>query len=273
MDSVQPTAPVLVVDVVDRIATLTLNRPAQRNALSSALLAALRTEMAAADNRDDVDVIVLTGRDPAFSAGLDLNELGSTGNTLVVERPASADTAATQRLTSAPTTPWAPTAKPVIGAINGVAVTGGFELVLQCDFVVASEHASFGDTHTRVGILPGWGLSVLLPEAIGIRRAIEMSLTGNFIDAYEAHRLGLVNHVVRHDELLPTTYRLGRDISGNDTAAVRELLKSYRSIHRMTVADGEKHEAAVSRQWVRTYRPADVAAKRIAIQARGRTQV
>ncbi len=272
MDSPQPAAPVLLVDVTERVATLTLNRPAQRNALSSALLAALRTEMARVDARDDVDVIILTGADPAFSAGLDLKELGSTGNNLVVETPGETGSRPPERVVAS-TTPWAPTRKPVIGAINGVAVTGGFELVLQCDFVVASERASFGDTHTRVGILPGWGLSVLLPQAIGVRRAIEMSLTGNFIDADEAHRLGLVNHVVAHDELLATARRLARDISGNDAAALRELLRSYRAIHRMTVGDGEHHEAAVGRNWARTYRPGDVEAKRAAIQARGRTQV
>ena len=276
MDSPPPAAPVLLVEVTERVATLTLNRPAQRNALSSALLAALRAEMARVDAHDDVDVIVLTGADPAFSAGLDLKELGSTGNNLVVETPAETpaetDSTSAERVVAS-TTPWAPTRKPVIGAINGVAVTGGFELVLQCDFVVASERASFGDTHTRVGILPGWGLSVLLPQAIGVRRAIEMSLTGNFISAEEAHRLGLVNHVVAHEDLLSTAHRLARDISGNDAGALQELLRSYRAIHRLTVGDGERHEATVGRNWARAYRPGDVAAKRAAIQARGRTQV
>ena len=272
MDSPRPAAPVLLVDVTERVATLTLNRPAQRNALSSALLGALRTEMARVDAHDDVDVIVLTGADPAFSAGLDLKELGSTGNNLVVETPAETATRPAERVVGS-NAPWAPTRKPVIGAINGVAVTGGFELVLRCDFVVASERASFGDTHTRVGILPGWGLSVLLPQAIGLRRAIEMSLTGNFIDAEEAHRLGLVNHVVAHDDLLPTAHRLARDICGNEAAALQELLRSYRAIHRMTVGDGERHEAEVGRNWARSYRPGEVAAKRAAIQARGRGQI
>ena len=82
-----------------------------------------------------------------------------------------------------PARPWAKLRKPLIGAVNGVTVTGGFELALLCDFLVASEKASFGDTHARVGILPGWGLSVLLPQAIGVRRAVEMSLTGNFMHA------------------------------------------------------------------------------------------
>ena len=273
MNTPAATGPVLLVDVAERIATLTLNRPTQRNALSSSLLKTLRVEMATADANDDVDVIILTGADPAFSAGLDLKELGSTGNNLVSDRPASPTKNDGAVPSDAPATPWATTTKPVIGAINGVAVTGGFELVLQCDFVVASEQASFGDTHTRVGILPGWGLSVLLPQAIGLRRAIEMSLTGNFIDAAEAHRLGLVNHVVDHDELIPTARRLARDIVGNDQGGVRELLASYRAIHRMTVGEGERHETRVGREWARSYNPANVEARRQAIQDRGRTQV
>lgn len=273
MESTPATDPTLLVEVADRIATLTLNRPAQRNALSSALLRTLRSQMAAADSNDEVDVIVLTGADPAFSAGLDLKELGSSGNNLVVDRPSRAGSSDQDAPDDTPATPWAPTTKPVIGAINGVAVTGGFELVLQCDFVVASERASFGDTHTRVGILPGWGLSVLLPQAIGIRRALEMSLTGNFIDAAEALRLGLVNHVVEHDALLRTARQLARDIVGNEQAGVRALLASYRAIHRLTVGDGERHETRVGRQWVRTYVPANVEARRLAIQDRGRTQV
>ncbi len=273
MNTPAASDPVLLVEVSERIATLTLNRPAQRNALSSSLLRALRSEMANADANDDVDVIILTGADPAFSAGLDLKELGSSGNNLVIDRPTSPTKTGGTPTNDAPATPWATTRKPVVGAINGVAVTGGFELVLQCDFLVASDRASFGDTHTRVGILPGWGLSVLLPQAIGLRRAIEMSLTGNFIDALEAHRLGLVNHVVDHDELIPTARRLADDIIGNDQGGVRELLASYRAIHRLTVGEGERHETRVGRQWVRTYSPANVEARRRAIQDRGRTQV
>ena len=119
--------------------------------------------------------------------------------------------------------PFPRTTKPLIGAVNGVAITGGFELALNCDFLVASENAKFGDTHTRVGVMPGWGLTVLLPQAIGVRRAREMSFTGNFIDAREALGWGLVNHVVPHRELLPATYGLARDIAGNDQDGVRQI--------------------------------------------------
>ncbi len=261
-----PVADILLVDRLDRIATVTFNRPMQRNALSSALIDKLRRTMAELDADDDVDVIILTGADPAFCAGLDLKELGSAGTGLsqVVDPPEGN----TQLVR-----PWIPTSKPVIGAVNGVAITGGFEIALLCDFLVASERAAFGDTHTRVGILPGWGLSVLLPQAIGLRRAIEMSVTGNFIGAEEAHRLGLVNHVVAHDELMPFARKLAADIVGNSQPSVRELLTSYRAIHRMTVADGEVHERAVSQRWKRqTFTPEAVAERRSAIMQRGRTQ-
>lgn len=255
------------IEISDRIATLTLNRPEARNALSSALSSALRTSMAAVDRDSAVDVIILTGADPAFSAGVDLKELGTTGGNIISrmgETPSDAE----------PMHPWTPTTKPVIGAINGVAITGGFELALNCDFLVASERAKFGDTHTRVGVLPGWGLTVLLPQAVGVRRAIEMSLTGNFMGADEALAFGLVNHVVTHEELLDATRRLAADIVGNAAPAVRELLASYRAIHRMTVGDGEVHEAKVGRSWSkRTFDPAAVEARRAAIAARGRTQV
>lgn len=258
----------VLVEVSDRIATLTLNRPAARNALSTALSRALRIAFAGVESNPDVDVVILTGSDPAFCAGVDLKELGSTGGNINVQANADPNDAVVARH------PWEPTTKPVIGAINGVAITGGFELALNCDFLIASNRASFGDTHTRVGVLPGWGLSVLLPQAIGLRRSIEMSLTGNFISAQEAHALGLVNHVVLHEELLPTTRKLAGDIVANSAAAVRELLQSYRAIHRMTVGDGEVHEARVGRDWLqRTFEPAAVEARRAAILARGRTQV
>ena len=121
--------------------------------------------------------------------------------------------------------------KPLIGAINGVAVTGGFELALNCDFLVASERAKFGDTHTRVGVMPGWGLTVLLPQAIGVRRAREMSFTGNFMSAEEALHFGLVNHVVAHDDLLPFTRSLATDIIGNEQDGVRQIRATY-AVHR-----------------------------------------
>ena len=186
-------ADVVLLEVADRVATVTLNRPEARNAMSTELLAALARLVAEADARDDVDVLILTGADPAFCAGLDLKELGRDGGPLKGaarrRRPATADgdrRAAARR--GRGTT--LPTSKPIIGAVNGVAVTGGLELALNCDFLVASERARFADTHARVGVHPLWGLTVLLPQAIGIRRAREMSATGNFVDARTAPGVG-----------------------------------------------------------------------------------
>jgi enoyl-CoA hydratase len=258
-------APVLL-EVSDRIATITLNRPSARNALSSELLALLPKVMLEADADDDVDVLILTGADPAFSAGLDLKELGTSGGNL-----GGGSGADGTRNTSGARGPFPKLTKPRIGAINGVAITGGFELALNCDFLIASEHAKFGDTHSRVGVMPGWGLTVLLPHAIGVRRAREMSFTGNFMLADEALAFGLVNHVVPHAELIPFTRQLAADIIGNDQPGVRQIRATYFQI--TTDDDSWEIEARDSRAWRRTnFTPESVEARRKAIQARGQQQ-
>jgi len=256
-------ADVILTAIEDRVATLSLNRPEARNALDSELLAALPRAMTRIDGDDGVDVVVLTGADPAFCAGLDLKELGSSGGNL-----GGRSTGGARRRG-----PFPPMTKPVIGAVNGPAVTGGFELALNCDFLVASERARFGDTHARVGIQPGWGLAVLLPQAIGVRRAREMSFTGNFMDAEEALRLGLVNHVVPHDDLLPFCLRLAADIVSADVAAVRRLRQTYAEVADATVAGGWEAEARGAREWQgRRFDPAEVERRRQSIIERGRAQ-
>ena len=255
--------PVLL-DVSERIAVVTLNRPDFRNALSSDVLRRLPQLLTAADADDEVDVIVLTGADPAFCAGLDLVELASESGSRLIDGPLESQGRRSRG-------PLPPLGKPLIGAINGPAVTGGFELALNCDFLVASEHAKFGDTHARVGLLPAWGLSVLLPQAIGVRRAREMSFTGNFIDAAEALALGLVNHVVPHEELIPFTRRLAADIAGNDQAAVRQMRTTYAAITHDD--DAWETEARATRAWQRTqFSPEQIAARRDAVIERGREQ-
>src|SRR3954470_24463282 len=252
---------VVLVDVTDRVATVTLNRPESRNALSRDLRRELPKAVAAADARDDVDVLILTGADPAFCAGLDLKELGSGGNT----------DAAAPRDEYRGAVP--PTTKPLIGAINGAAITGGFELALNCDFLVASERARFADTHTRVGIQPGWGLTVLLAEAVGVRRAREMSATGNFLDAQTALSWGLVNHVVAHDELLPACRQLAADIVSNDQPAVQRIVRTYDEGSQLTAGEWWKLENKVSRDWMQQGGGRDVEQRRADVMARGRKQV
>jgi enoyl-CoA hydratase len=255
--------PVLV-DVTERVATVTLNRPEVRNALSSEMLRVLPRVLGEVDRDDAVDVVILTGADPAFCAGLDLNELASQDGKLLCDSPSESGSRRSRG-------PFPRLTKPLVGAINGPAITGGLELALNCDFLVASEHAKFGDTHSRVGIMPAWGLTVLLPQAIGVRRAREMSFTGNFVDAEEALRLGLVNHVVPHDELMPFTRRLAADVIGNDQAALRQIRTTYAAITHDD--DAWETETRTARAWSRTTFSAEqVAARREAIMERGRTQ-
>ena len=257
---------VVLFEVSERIATITLNRPEARNALSSEVLRLLPQRMREANERDDVDVIVLTGTDPAFCAGLDLRELGSTADNL-----GSGSGADGRPNADGVRGPFPMVDKPLIGAINGVAVTGGFELALNCDFLIASENAKFGDTHARVGVMPGWGLTVLLPQAIGVRRAREMSFTGNFMLADEALAFGLVNHVVPHADLMPFTRRLALDIIGNEQDGVRQIRRTYREIH--AESDGWSIEARDGASWRKSqFSPEKVAERRAKIQERGRGQ-
>jgi enoyl-CoA hydratase/carnithine racemase len=252
--------PVLL-DVSERIATITLNRPEARNALSSEVLRLLPRLMLDADGRDDVDVLILTGADPAFCAGLDLKELGSSASNLGV---GGGDVTRG---------PYPDLTKPVIGAVNGFAITGGFELALNCDFLIASERARFGDTHTRVGVMPGWGMTVLLPQAIGVRRAREMSFTGNFLDAAEALQFGLVNHVVPHEELIPFTRKIATDIISNDQAGVRQIRATYAEVVSTTIDEAWNVEARDARAWQgQRFDKDEVARRRAAITERGRSQ-
>jgi enoyl-CoA hydratase len=265
---------VVLYDVAARVATITLNRPEARNALSSEVLSLLPELARRAEGDEDVDVVILTGADPAFCAGLDLKELGSTGGNLRGGAGAVGEDRPDLGTVDGRPGPWPSIAKPVIGAVNGVAVTGGFEVALACDFLVASERARFADTHARIGVQPGWGLTVLLPQAIGVRRARELSATGNFLDAETALAWGLVNHVVAHDELLAFSRQLAADIVTNDQAGVRRILRTYGENEFTTRAEGWRNEAAVAREWLKAggAKPEDVEARRRAVTERGRAQ-
>ncbi len=241
------------------VATVTLNRPERRNAISGSLLTQLRGTMAELDASPDVRVIVLTGAGPAFCAGLDLTELGRPDSSL-------------GRGTSGPVLPRL--AKPLIGAVNGAAITGGLELALACDFLIASELARFADTHARIGIMPGWGLTVELPAAVGVRRARQMSATGNFVDAATALTWGLVNHVVPHGELMTFARRLAADAASNDPAAVQAIFATYREVAAVPGAEALAVERRAHDRWHAGGIDRDeVARRREAVIERGRSQV
>jgi enoyl-CoA hydratase len=193
-------------------ATVTLNRPQQLNALSSALRRQFIAAFEALDRDEGVRAVVVTGAGRAFSAGLDLKELTASGVDLSANVDAENIVAALERFS-----------KPVIAAVNGPAVTGGFELLLACDIVLASEAALFVDTHVKLGVTPGWGLSQRLSRRIGIHRAKELSLTARALSPREAEAWGLVNHVVAADQLLARAQEMARDIAQWEPAAVRGM--------------------------------------------------
>lgn len=258
----------LLVERGDGITVITLRRPRQRNALTAHLIAGLRAALAAADADEGTGAVILTGADPAFCAGLDLGELSSTGANLRLASGRGGD--------GAPPAghPWAPLRKPVIGAVNGVAVTGGLEVALHCDILIASERAAFADTHVRVGVMPGWGMSVLLPRAVGAARALRMSLTGEFLDAQAALAAGLVTEVVPHQDLMGAARKVAGAILAADPATTAAFLASHRRIAALGTAPGLAAEAEASRQWAaKGFDAQRTASRRAGVVAANRSQL
>lgn len=250
----------VTVDKKDGVALVTLNRPEAMNALSFALRNELCAAIADLSADDDVGAVILTGAgERAFSAGLDLKELGSGDPNA---RAAASD----------PISLIETCRKPVIGAINGVAVTGGFELALACDILIASTKARFADTHARVGLLPGWGLSQKLSRTIGVYRARELSLSGNFIDAARAEAWGLVNRVVEPEALIPAARALAADIASAD----RRLVPAYKQLINegfgMSLSEARPFEREFSRRHNAEQNAAEIERRRGEVQARGRSQ-
>ncbi|KAA1193111.1 enoyl-CoA hydratase [Pseudohalioglobus sediminis] len=187
------------------VALLKLNRPQQFNALTRTCLDGLRDAMLHLAEDNAVHAIVLTGTGRAFSAGVDLKVLSGDGSLMSDGVSLGPNAPLLQAFNDCP--------KPIIAAVNGVAVTGGFELALACDFIYAAESARFADTHARVGLLPGWGLSQKLPRLVGINRAREISFTGNYYSAEEGLQWGLVNRVLPDDALLGAALETAREIA------------------------------------------------------------
>jgi enoyl-CoA hydratase len=195
------------------VRTITFNRPEAKNALTVAMRREFCELLDQADRDGSVRAVIVTGTDPVFTAGVDYKEVDPSFD------PRQ------RRLTVNPGRALRAMRTPVVCAVNGACVSGGLEIALSATFVVASERARFADTHARLNVVPAWGLTALLPRAVGLRKAREMSVTGNFVDAGEALRIGLVNHVVPHGELLPYTAELVSQIAGTPAAA--EVLSLY----------------------------------------------
>jgi enoyl-CoA hydratase len=259
--------PVLLIEKKEGIATLTLNRPDAMNALSRELRTRLAEAFDEASSDDEIGVLIVTGSGRAFSAGLDLKELGAGRGMGAIGNASPAGEGGADIVRA-----MEGCNRPIIGAINGFAITGGFELALACDVLIASTEARFADTHARVGIMPGWGLSQRLSRVIGIYRAKEVSLTGNYIGAEQALAWGLVNRVVEADGLLPACERLARDMLSCDPEVMRAYKRVIDDGFAENFATGRRIERDANRAHARNVTPESIEERRKLVQERGRSQ-
>jgi enoyl-CoA hydratase len=200
------------------VRVLTLNRPEARNALSRDLIRATYAALTEADADESARAVVLTGADPAFCAGVDLKEAQRDGLKYFEEFRSQSCIDATGNMRT-----------PIVAAINGATFTGGLEMALGCDFLIASERAVFADTHARVGILPGGGMTARLPQLVGLATARRLSMTGEVIDAARAERIGLVTEVIAHDRLLDRAVELAMQIAEVPGSVMLGLKEIYRT--------------------------------------------
>ncbi|GGL13018.1 enoyl-CoA hydratase [Nocardia jinanensis] len=252
------TVPELVlVEQIDTTCLITLNRAEARNALSRRLNQQLIAAVTNADSDPATAVVLLTGAGAAFCAGMDLKELAEHGF-------AGADRAENciDRVAACRT--------PVIGLVDGPAVTGGLELALACDFLIASENARFADTHARVGIVPGGGLTARLTEAIGVRRARQMSGTGHYVDAGTAVEWGLVNEVVPSAALRDRGLAVAAGFAAADSATLTEVWELYDTVSRQETSHAIDREAGINKVWAA--QAATLAESTKAVFEHGRTQ-
>jgi enoyl-CoA hydratase len=236
----------------DGFAVITFNRPEAMNAMSTALLEQLDHAFREIQSDKAIRVAVLTGNGRAWCAGYDLNELaGISGDNAEAMGEGGGGREAMEAFDG-----------PIIGAINGYVITGGFEMALACDLLYASTTAKFADTHARIGILPGWGLSQKLQRLIGQGRAKELSLSGNMLDAATACEWGLVNRVFEPDELLAAACQLARDIAGTIPGTMRAYRQLIDEGAGMTLADALAHEQRACVESARGVSSDDIATRR-----------
>ncbi|SPJ28806.1 enoyl-CoA hydratase [Falsiruegeria mediterranea] len=243
------------------VAIVTLNRPGSLNALSRALVDELSITIKMLSENPKVRAVVLTGNGRAFSVGVDLKEMSQ------------ADDAMNQFEWHGPNSLFAVAGactKPIISAVNGYAITGGLELALLGDFLIAADTAVFADTHARVGITPSWGMTQILPRLIGINRARQMSLTGEFVSADKALQWGLVNEVVAADTLMERALELGEHIASTDPITMGRIRRLITDGTGLPLSEAMALEAQVFDMHISQVSAADVAAGRERATTRGR---
>ena len=232
-----PSSAEVLYEVDGHVATLTLNRPDQRNAVSPELALALEAAVQRFEQDDDVWVAVLTGAGPNFCAGADLKAIAA-GRGAELSTQAGGFAGFVR----------CPRTKPVIAAVRGFALAGGTELVLACDLVVAGRDAQFGLPEVTRGIVAAAGGLFRLPRVLPPARAMELVLTADRLGAEEAHRWGMVNALVEPDDVLSAARELAERICRNAPLAVRESLAIARDALRIDDAEGwERSRAAMER--------------------------
>jgi len=224
----------LTLEVSDRIATLSVNRPDKLNALNDATVAELGSAIDEVRARDDIGGLIVTGTGRAFVAGADISELASQTPAIAKARAQKGQ----QVFRKFETSP-----KPVIAAVNGFALGGGCELALACHIRIASDKAKFGQPEVRLGTCPGYGGTQRLPRIIGKGRAIEMIATAGMIDANEAYRIGLANKVVAAEELIGAATEMMKQILANGPLAVALCVEAIDRGLEMSLEEGMVLEA------------------------------
>ncbi|HEX7242032.1 MAG TPA: enoyl-CoA hydratase-related protein [Longimicrobiaceae bacterium] len=220
----------LTLEVQDRIATLSVNRPDKLNALNEQTIRELSDAVDEFTRRDDVGGVILTGvGEKAFVAGADIAELARMGPVDGIE---------VSRLGQQVFRRIELSRKPVIAAVNGFALGGGCELALACHLRIASENAQFGLPEVKLGIIPGYGGTLRLPRIVGKGRALELMLTAQFVKADEAYRIGLANKVVPQAELMDTARKTMSTILANGPIAVGLAIECTTRGMEMSVDDG-----------------------------------
>ena len=231
----QSASPPVLYAVDGRIATITLNRPETRNALAEEVIAALVATLEAADADPDIDCVVLTGEGPGFCSGGNIKQIKA----LTAEQhmsPMELETWYKTQIQRIPLT-MDRISVPVIAAIRGHAIGAGCDLASMADIRIAAEDAVFAESFLRVGIIPGDGGAWLLPRIVGLAKATQMMLTGEFIDAAKAERYGLVSEVVPADELLPRAMELARMVAQFPPSAIRKTKRLIKDARDVSLAE------------------------------------
>ncbi|MBW7055288.1 enoyl-CoA hydratase [Paracoccus bogoriensis] len=218
----------IIVEIEDEVALIRLNRPEALNALNSTLLAELSQAVTEADRNDKVRCIVLTGSEKAFAAGADIKEMSrKTFVDVYDEDLFGPQIDAISRVR-----------KPIIAAVSGYALGGGCELAMVCDFIIAAENAKFGQPEINLGVVAGIGGTQRLTRLIGKSKAMDMNLTGRFMDAAEAERAGLVSRVVPTAKLIPEAMAAARKIAEKSRIAARTVKEAVNRAYETTLREG-----------------------------------